>query len=183
MTIPYSAGVSERVKKTYKLYGISAAFKPVNKLRSRLVHVKDKPPRDKQSNLVYGFKCKGPDCTEAYVGETKQSIKARFSQHRRPSSSDHQANSAIYDHTKRSGHDIDTEDVVILDREERWFERGVREAIWERVEKPSLNKHGGLRFQLSHAWDQTLINIPCQLTRDHQINTTNSSLQLPDEVQ
>ena len=69
---------------------------------------------------------------------------------------------------------------------ERWFERGVREAIWERVEKPSLNKRGGLRFQLSHIWDQSLINIPCQLTLDQSspsINTTNSSLQLPDEVQ
>ena len=125
-------------------------------------------------------------CTEAYVGETKQSLKARFSQHRRPSSSEHQADSAIYEHTRGSGHLIDSEDFVILDREERWFERGVREAIWERVEKPSLNKHGGLRFQLSHAWDQSLINIPCQLTRDQSttpINTTSSSLHLPEEVQ
>ena len=38
------------------------------------------------------------------------------------------------------------------------FERGVRKAIWEQLEKPSLNKHGGLRFQLSHTWDQSLIN-------------------------
>ena len=50
-------------------------------------------------------------------------------------------------HSKTSGHQIDTEDVIIIDREERWFERGVREAIWERVEKPSLNKRRGLRFQ------------------------------------
>ena len=27
-------------------------------------------------------------------------------------------------------------DVTILDREERWFERGVLEAIWERIEQP-----------------------------------------------
>ena len=185
--IPYCAGVSERVKNTFKTYGISACFKPVNKLRNRLVHVKDKPPRDKQSNLVYGFKCKGPNCSEAYVGETKQSLKARFSQHRRPSSSEHQADSAIFEHSKTSGHQIDTEDVVILDREERWFERGVLGAIWERIEKPSLNKHGRLRFQLSHAWDQSLINIPFQLTCDQSsspsINTTKSSMQMPDEVQ
>ena len=47
---------------------------------------------------------------------------------------------------KKSGHFTDTEDIVILDHEERWFERGVREAIWERVEKPSLNKHGASVF-------------------------------------
>ena len=39
VTIPYSAGVSERIKNTYKVYGICAALKLVNKLRSRLVHV------------------------------------------------------------------------------------------------------------------------------------------------
>ena len=80
-----------------------------------------------------------------------------------------------------------------MDCEERCFERGVKEAIYERVEKPSLNKRGGLRFQLSHAWNQSLINIPCQLTVDQSsspINPTgntdsdtNSSLHLPDETQ
>ncbi|XP_072028434.1 uncharacterized protein [Amphiura filiformis] len=90
ITIPYCAGVSERVKNIYKLFGITTTFKPVNKLRGKLVHVKDKPPRDKQSNLVYGYKCGDSDCTEAYVGETKQSLKARLGQHRRPSSTDWQ---------------------------------------------------------------------------------------------
>ncbi len=70
-------------------------FKPMNKLRNRLVLVKDKPPRSKQSNLVYGFKCRAPDCPEAYVGETKQSLKACFNQHRRPSSSEYQMDSAM----------------------------------------------------------------------------------------
>ncbi|XP_072042909.1 uncharacterized protein [Amphiura filiformis] len=115
ITIPYCAGVSERVKNIYKLFGITTAFKPVNKLRGKLVHVKDKPPRDKQSNLVYGYKCGDSDCTEAYVGETKQSLKARLGQHRRPSSTDWQPDSAIYAHAKTSGHQIDTEDVIILD--------------------------------------------------------------------
>ena len=40
------------------------------------------------------------------------------------------------------------EEVTILDhveREERYTERGVKEAIWERVERSSMNKTGGLR--------------------------------------
>ena len=45
------------------------------KLRDRLVYVKDKPPGDKKSNLIYGFKCKGPGCTEAYVGEPNSPLK------------------------------------------------------------------------------------------------------------
>ena len=150
ITIPYCAGVSERVKKIYRLFDIATGFKPVNKLRGQLVHVKDKPPKDKQSNLVYGYKCAEPGCSESYIGETKQSLKARIGQHRRPSSSDCQPDSAVYGHAKSTGHQIDPEKVIVLDREERWFERGIREAIWERIEQPSLNKRGGLRFQLSN---------------------------------
>ena len=37
-------------------------------------------------------------------------------------------------------HIFKTDDVGILDREERHIERGIKEAIWERVEDPSLNK-------------------------------------------
>ena len=59
--------------------------------------------------------------------------------------------------------------------------------IWEPVEKLSWNKHRGIRFQLSHAWDQSLINTPCQFTLGQSsspsINITNSSsLQMPDEA-
>ena len=56
----------------------------------------------------------------------------------------------------QSSHSFNTNDVVILDREDRWFERGVKEAVWERVEEPSLNKRGGLRFKLSRAWDRAV---------------------------
>ena len=89
-------------------------------------------------------------------------------------------------HTPKStGHQIDPEEVIVLDREERWFERGVREAIWERIEQPSLNKQGGLRFQLSNTWNQSLNDVTRRLSRHLPINTnsTSDSLQSPEEVQ
>jgi uncharacterized FlaG/YvyC family protein len=165
ITIPYVAGLSERVKKTLKSFAIATSFKPTNTLRGKLVKVKDKPPKDKRSNVVYGIACADSGCKDSYIGETKQSIRARTSQHRRPSSNEAQ-NSAVYTHNQATGHTFNTEDVIVLDKEERWFERGVREALWERVEQPSLNKKGGLRFQLSHAWDQALKGIDRRLSRD-----------------
>ena len=53
-----------------------------------------------------------------------------------------------------------TEDVVILDREERYRERGIKEAIWERVENLSINKKGGLHFQLSNSNNIVLAYYP-----------------------
>ena len=104
------------------------------------------------------------------MGETKQSLQARLRQHRRPSAGD-AYDSAVYTHLHNTGHTFNNKEVVILDREEGWFERGVREALWERVEKPSLNRTGGLRFQLSHTWDRALHKLPRRLVE----TTTNPS--------
>ena len=39
--------------------------------------------------------------------------------------------SAVYNHSKVSSHSFKPAEVVILDREDRRFERGIQEAIWE----------------------------------------------------
>ena len=54
----------------------------------------------------------------------------------------------------------------VLDKEENWLRRGIKEAVWERVEGPSLSKKGGLRFVLLHKWDRVLQDVPGQLSRD-----------------
>ena len=48
----------------------------------------------------------------------------------------------------------------ILDREERWFERGVKEAIYVKRERPSLNRGGGLRVHLSPSYNAVIAAIP-----------------------
>ena len=164
ISIPYVEGLSDRLRKVFRQHSIQTSTKPVNSLRQALVHVKDKTPHEKRSHLVYGLKCPHSDCDSTYVGETQQAIKKRASQHRRPTPGD-QPDSAIYSHLQESGHSFSDSDLVILDREDRWFERGVRESIYERVEKPSLNKPGGLRFNLSHVWDRTLDDIPSRLLK------------------
>ena len=92
-------------------------------------------------------------------------LRLDYNQHHRPSTNKAQ-NSAVYNHCKASDHSFKPEEVVILVKEDRWFERGVREAIWERVEQSALNKKGGLRFQLSHAWDEAIRRLPRRLSRD-----------------
>ena len=43
--------------------------------------------------------------------------------------------------------------------EEQWY-RGINEAIWERVETPSLNRNGGLPLRLSSS-----VNLYADVTR------------------
>ena len=70
--IPYVQGLSERVKKTLKPYGVTTYFKPYNKLRQKLVNVKDKQPKEKRSHIVYGIKCEDPGCQESYIDEASK---------------------------------------------------------------------------------------------------------------
>ena len=95
-------------------------------------------------------------------------------QHKKPSTIEVQ-NSAVYNHLRSSGHSFDVSDVKILDKEENWVRRGIKEAVWERVEGPSLNKKGGLRFVLSHTWDHALRDVPSQLSRDTCVTQADSA--------
>ena len=56
---------------------------------------------------------------------------------------------------------------LILEIEERWFDREFRESIWETVEQPTTNNKGGLRFQLSHAWDPAIQYLPHRLAQEN----------------
>ena len=51
----------------------------------------------------------------------------------------------------------------ILNREGRWFERGVKESIYVKIEKPSLNRGGGLRFHLSPIYNAALATVAKRL--------------------
>ncbi|XP_062849575.1 uncharacterized protein LOC134311850 [Trichomycterus rosablanca] len=150
VVIPYVAGVSEQLRRIFSKHRVSVAFKPQNTLRQKLVHPKDRVPRHKQSNVVYAVRCR-EDCRELYIGETKQPLAKRMAQHRRSTSSGQ--DSAVYTHLQASGHSFNDEDVQILDKEERWFERGVKEAIYVKRERPSLNRGGGLRVHLSPSYN------------------------------
>ena len=99
--------------------------------------------------------------------ETKQALVKRVAQHCKPSSGENY-DSAVYTHLNSTGHNINEKNVKVLDKEQYWFKRGVREAIWERVEKPTLNKCGGLRFKLSRAWDRAIKLLPCHLVDSSQ---------------
>ncbi|KAI8487847.1 hypothetical protein Bbelb_342950 [Branchiostoma belcheri] len=155
ITIPYVQGVSEKLRRIFQNFNIATNFKPHSTLRQRLVHPKDRPHKGTKANVIYRLKCEEPNCNNTYIGETSRPLKVRYKEHCRPSANGY--SSAIFHHLQHNqGHSFKLESTDVLDRETRWWERGVTEAIYERIYNPTLNREGGLRVDLSGTWDLAL---------------------------
>ena len=126
VVIPYIKGFSEQIRRVLGKYGIPTYFKPTNTLRQLLVKPKDPVDKENVVGPVYKIKCE--ECEATYVGETERSLKARFSEHRRPSSTTSEV--AKHKHTDQPEHTEELDNTEILTTEPRWFERGVKEAIY-----------------------------------------------------
>ncbi|KAI8517802.1 hypothetical protein Bbelb_038190 [Branchiostoma belcheri] len=156
ITIPYVQGVSEKLRRIFQNFNIATNFKPHSTLRQRLVHPKDRPHKGTKANVIYRLKCEEPNCNNTYIGETCRPLRVRYNkEHCRLSANGY--SSAIFHHLQHNqGHSFKLESTDILDRETRWWERGVKEAIYERMYNPTLNREGGLRVDLSGTWDLAL---------------------------
>ena len=180
ITIPYVSGLSEKLRRIFRDKGVPVSFKPKNTLRQALVHPKDKQPKDRQSNIVYAIQCQDSGCEELYIGETKQTLAKRMSQHRRASTGC--GDSAVYTHLDITKHSFDNKDVKILDRESKWYERGVKEAIYVKREEPSLNRGGGLRHNLAGAYSSAIRKIPLRLSSKVVTCDTTTSVSQVNEL-
>ena len=148
--IPYVKGLSEELRGTLKQHGVDTIFKPYNTLRQLLSFPKDPQKQGDTCGPIYRVTCQEVDCGSSYVGETERTLKSRFAEHLRPSS----ASSEVSQHIHRDypRHKVEVE---VLDHEDRWIERGIKEAIYIRVHRPDLNRDTG-RYLLPYIWDNLL---------------------------
>ena len=152
MVVPYHKGVSESLKKTCNKHGIQVYFKGGRTIKSLLMAPKDKDPILKKSGVIYRFKCGRVDCDEEYIGESSRTFAERFKEHQK-------APSPIFDQSNISGHQVNIDNFNIVGREDLNLSRTIKEALYIRVNNPSLNKNIG-KYHLPHIWDEVLLNTP-----------------------
>ena len=152
ITVPYYRGLSENVKKKCTNYGVQVYFKGGTTIQNLLVAPKDKDPMMKKSGVIYSYKCGRVECDEEYIGESSRTFGERFKEHQR-------APSPIFDHFNTTGHNISVENFNIVGREDQNLRRAIKEALYIRVNNPSLNRNIG-KYHLPYIWDEVLFNIP-----------------------
>ena len=115
-----------------------------------LMTPKDQDPIKNRSGLIYRFKCNRVECDDEYTGESSRTFGERFREH-------HKAPSPVFDHFNTTGHQVSLENFSIVGREEQNLMRAIKEALYIRVNNPSLNRNIG-KYNLPHIWDEVLYN-------------------------
>ena len=134
-------------------YGVQVHYRGDNTINSLLMAPKDKDHiNTMKSGIIYRFQCHRMDCDDEYIGASSRTFGERFKEHLK-------APSPIYDHQNITGHDTAIENFSIVEREDQNLIRAIKEAIYIRVNNPSLNRNIG-KYHLPHIWDEVLINIP-----------------------
>ena len=109
---------------------------------------KDKDPITNKCGVIYRYKCNEEGYEEEYIGESARTFAERFKEHQKPPS-------PIYDHYNTSGHKVNINNFTIVGREDQNFTRAIKEALFIRVNDPSLNRNIG-KYHLPHIWDEVL---------------------------
>ena len=113
---------------------------------------KDREAKTKQSNIIYCFKCGRTECDEEYIGESARTFEERYKEHIK-------APSPIFEHENITGHKTTLENFKIIAREGQNMTRAIKEAIYIRVNNPTLNRNIG-KYNLPHIWNKLLFAIP-----------------------
>ena len=138
-------------KEFAKKYGIEVHLKEGQTIKDLLMASKDKDPILKKSGVIYRYKCDRVDCDEEYIGESARNFEERFKEHLK-------APSPIHDHINTSGHSVTIDNLSMLGRADQNLMRTIKEALYIKVNNPSLNRNIG-KYQLPHIWDEVLLNI------------------------
>ena len=128
-------------------YGVKSYIKPTRKLQEILCKPKDRLEQKEVCGPVYKIMCGGgggDKCNETHIGETERSLKVRFLEHRRLSSTSSEVSRR--NNKDKPKHDVHIDEARILERDSDWFTRGVRDAIYIRAHKPIPNSGGRYNF-------------------------------------
>ena len=150
MVIPYYQGISESLKKTCRVYGVQVYFKGGNTIKNLLMAPKDQDAIHNKSGIIYRYQCDRVECDEEYIGKSSRTFGERFKEHLK-------APSPIYDHSNTTGHNVTLDNFSIVGREDQNLCRWIKEALYIRVNNPSLNENIG-KYHLPHIWDEGLLN-------------------------
>ena len=87
-----------------------------------------------RSLVVYRLRCSHPGCDESYIGKTERILLHRLKEHQSGESS------VCHQHEVSTGHEMDHENVEVLDSADSDFKLKLKELLHIVCHKPTLNR-------------------------------------------
>ena len=99
-----------------------------------------------KAGVVYQIECK--DCEASYVGQTGRHLRDRIKEHSKALEKGNIHNSGVAEHAFEAHHDVDMDNIHVLDTEANQSKRLVREALGIRDLEPTMNRDRGIEVPL-----------------------------------
>ena len=147
--IPYVKGLSEEIRRILGKYSIRTVFRTTQTLGRILTEVKDPTPLEERPGIVYKIKC---ICGDFYIGETGRSLTTRVKEHKAACRLAAFERSAVAEHAWKAGHEIEWDDVEVLDAATDLQERKVKESVYIRLAQKGLKMNRDEGKELSPLW-------------------------------
>ena len=125
-------------------------FKGGKTIKILLIAPKHKDSITKKSGVIYRYKCDRVECDEEHIRESSRTFEERFKEHLK-------APSLKHDHYNITGHTTTIGNFSIVWREDQNLIRTIKEALYIRVNNPSLHRNIGI-IHLPYRWDEVLFN-------------------------
>ena len=125
--LPYVKGLAEKIQKICGPYDIRTTFRSDTTLRKHLLRVKPPTEYNMTKNCIYSIPC---SCGKVYKGETCRPLKVRLEEHRKAVVRGETEKSGMADHiwNVKGNHLPLWDEVEIIDREEHWRRRRLKES-------------------------------------------------------
>ena len=93
----------------------------------------------RQSCVVYRLNCLEPTCKKFYIGQCDRILGLRLQENCRKTTPKTPNKNAPYIHSEVTGHEIDYNGILIIDRADSKFKLGIKETLHIIESKPELN--------------------------------------------
>ena len=164
--------IQESVEDHFQNVKLRVAFKSPATLGSHFPFKDKITDPTKLSNVIYHLKCK--NCPADYIGMSKRIWSHRREEHEKTDHSSH-----VFEHHHLEGHEIDFDNVEIIDRADSLRKLEYKEMLYIRKLKPQLNKQIE-----SELFTLIIRNVQLEnsITRDFQKNLNkNNNKQQPKQ--
>jgi hypothetical protein len=161
---PYIKGFSEKLQKELKQINVGFVMKKTATIGSILCNTKPKTAKENYKGIVYSIAC--ASCGKEYIGETSKTALERRKQHQSDVRRGVKTNGIFCHLEENPDHVIKWENQKILEKEQHWLIRKIKESIHIEIKNPGRKLNSIMNLERGISIDSCWKAITSEINRD-----------------